>query len=308
MSILVTGGAGFIGSYVTKGLLNDGHKVIVVDNFSSGMKENLPVSPSVKIITTDISEDTVVEVLANEKIEAIIHLAAQASVPLSVKEPIYDMNINIKGTLNMLSLAERLKVKAFVFASTAAVYGNQTVLPINEDTLLYPETPYGISKLAAEYYIKSICNQHNINYTILRFANVYGPKQSDQGEGGVVKIFCEQLLKNNRPTIFGDGLQTRDFIYVEDIASATIKALNGKNETMNVSTNSEVSINDIYELIQKACKTKITPIYSDVREGDIYKSRLDNKVITRELNWSPTVQMDEGIKRTIDEIKAKSNN
>jgi UDP-glucose 4-epimerase len=268
------------------------------------MQENVPQLPSVKTIEADISDESILERFVDEKFDAIIHLAAQASVPVSVKEPVTDMNINIKGTLNMLKVAELVAVKTFVFSSTAAIYGNQTKLPITESCKLQPETPYGISKLASELYIKSLCKQRNINYSILRYANVYGPKQSDKGEGGVIKIFCELLLKNIRPTIYGNGLQTRDFIYVEDIAVATIKALDGKNKTMNVSTNSELTINEIFDIIQHVCETEIKPIYKDAREGDIFKSRLSNKKIKKELKWRPAIDMQEGIKRTINEIKA----
>ncbi|OZM57478.1 hypothetical protein CIB95_08470 [Lottiidibacillus patelloidae] len=307
MRVLVTGGAGFIGSYVTKGLLDLGYEVVVLDNFSSGAKKNLPTSNLFKVIDADICDRKKLQDLYSERFDGIIHLAAQVSVPESVKNPMIDSQINITGTLNMLDLAKNTGVQSFVFASTAAVYGNQVSVPILENCQLSPETPYGISKLASEYYIQSICKQLNINYCILRYANVYGPKQSDKGEGGVIKIFSEQLLNNRKSTIYGNGLQTRDFIFVEDVANATIKALNGKNIILNVSTNKEVTINDIYDFIKKECQSSLDPIYTNEREGDIFRSCLSNDLIKKELSWAPSFEMEQGVKRTIQELTVQKN-
>jgi UDP-glucose 4-epimerase len=301
MKVLVTGGAGFIGSHVITKLLNEGHEVIVLDNVSTGSLDNM--SGKVRTVIADVCDDNLEQQFQDKKIDAIIHLAAQVSVPKSINDPITDMQTNIEGTINMLQLAKKLQVESFVFSSTAAVYGNQSVLPIGENALVFPENPYGLSKLSCELYIKQLCKRYGIKYSILRYSNVYGPKQSEMGEGGVIKIFCESLLSNKSPIIYGNGEQTRDFIYVEDVATATVLALQANNKTMNVSSMIETSVNDVFQLAKNACNSHLPPHFAPARIGDIENSCLNNERIKKQLKWTPQFSMKQGMTKTINALK-----
>ncbi|WP_216775303.1 NAD-dependent epimerase/dehydratase family protein [Metabacillus halosaccharovorans] len=306
MNVLITGGCGFIGTYVKKKLLKQEHSVYIVDNFSTGNREN--VSEKEALIKGDIVEESTYEKLEDTSIDTIIHLAAQTSVPNSLNDPIDDMKTNIEGTIKLLQFAIKNKVKRFIFASSAAVYGDNKNIPIKEDQPLYPSSPYGISKMTAESYIKTLCELNNIEYVILRFSNVYGPKQSQEGEGGVIKGFIDQLSQNKQPFIYGDGNQTRDFIYVEDIAEAHLVALDVKSGIYNLSSKIEISINSIYEIIAETMgKNQIKAIKLNEREGDIYKSCLDNQKFKRASNWSLQYPIEEGLRKTILDLqKVKS--
>ncbi|MDE1044531.1 MAG: NAD-dependent epimerase/dehydratase family protein, partial [Nitrospinaceae bacterium] len=219
MNILVTGGAGFIGSHIVNTYIEAGHCVTVIDNLSSGRLQFL--NPKAKFYEIDILDPKITEVLKSEKINAINHHAAQISVSESLIDPLFDANSNIIGTLQLLQCAVSLKIEKFIFASTGgAIYGEQIYFPANEDHPCQPLSPYGISKLSAENYLKFYNEQFGLSTTVLRYSNVFGPHQNPQGEAGVVAIFCERLIKDQKPVICGDGEQTRDFISVRDIAQA----------------------------------------------------------------------------------------
>ena len=300
MKILVTGGAGFIGSYTVNRLIEEGHDVVVLDNLSSGKISN--INKDVRLIIGDITDSDLIKHLNSLQFNAVIHLAAQTSVPFSVKEPVEDMNKNIKGTINLLKALETLNVKKIIFASSAAVYGNQTHLPISESFRCQPDSPYGISKLAAEFYIIFFCKRLNIEYNILRYANVYGPNQSKNGEGGVVNIFAERALKGKALTIYGDGNQTRDFIYVKDVANANVAALTAKSGIFNVSNNVETSIINLINVIQKYTTKEIKLIYESKNLGDIDRSLLSNSSIIKNTDWKPKFSISSGIEDMINNL------
>lgn len=296
MDILITGGAGFIGSFTKDVLKKNGHKIFVVDNLITGKKENL--CEDEVFIEGDIRDEETLAILRKYRFDAIIHLAAQTSVPDSMRDPLYDLSENLEGTVKMLLLAKETGVKKFTFASSAAVYGNNEQCPLKEESQLYPTSAYGVSKMGAEQYISMFCREYKIESTILRFANVYGPKQSKDGEGGVIKIFIDKILNNDTPTVFGDGNQTRDFIYVEDIAEAHAAALKGTGGIFNVSSNTETSVNELIKVLEKVSQKPFSPKYEAVREGDIYRSCLDNRKIKKELQWEPQIKLEEGLLKT----------
>lgn len=298
MNVLITGGAGFIGSFTKDQLKKDKNfKIILVDNFVTGSKNNLQADDI--IITGDICEDQVYDELRKYSFDAIIHLAAQTSVADSMKDPLYDLHQNIMGTVKMLLFAKENGVKKIIFSSSAAVYGDNSKIPLTEEDSLYPTSAYGVSKLCAEHYIKMFCKQHNIEPTILRYANVFGPKQSKDGEGGVIKIFIDMIKSHKAPCIYGDGNQTRDFIFVEDLAHAHLAALKGAGGVFNVSTRVETSVNDLIKLLSFIIKEEINPIYAPKREGDIYRSCLDNTMIKNTLNWSPRTSVKAGLMKML---------
>ncbi|MFC5713067.1 NAD-dependent epimerase/dehydratase family protein [Thalassorhabdus alkalitolerans] len=301
MKVLVTGGAGFIGSHVVEELLLKGYQVSVVDNLITGKKENLP--NGVTFYKVDI-RDNLNQIFEKENPDYVIHMAAQVSVSHSISKPVYDGEQNILATINVLKACVQYKVKKIIFASTAAVYGEPHYLPIDEKHEWKPISFYGLSKLNAESYIKMFSELYALNYTILRYANVYGMRQDAHGEAGVVAIFIEKIMKGDRPTIFGDGLQTRDFIFVKDVAKANVAALeNGDDMVFNVSTEKKTSVVEIIDEMAKAFNKEIFPQFTEEREGDIRDSYLSNKITTSELGWEPMYTLSEGLHDTISYYK-----
>lgn len=223
MKVLVTGGAGFIGSHVVDCLIESGHETVVVDNLATGKASH--VHPKAKLYVTDIRSKELKEIVETEKPRVVIHQAAQVSVKRSVDEPLWDAEINILGTLNLLECCRAANVEKLIYASSAAVYGDPVYVGVDERHLIQPLSLYGVSKYTPELYIKVYHHLYGLNYTILRYANVYGPRQDSEGEGGVVSIFIDKLLKGEQPIIYGDGEQTRDFVYVTDVAQANVMAL-----------------------------------------------------------------------------------
>ena len=276
--ILITGGAGFIGSHIADVLTKNNYKTIIADNLSTGKKENIN-SDSI-FYNIDIKNyNDIEDIFSKHDIEYIIHLAAQVSVPNSIINPINDAYENIIATLNIIELSKKYNVKKIIVSSTAAVYGIPNTLPIKESHSVNPISYYGLSKLTMEKYTML----SNLEYVICRFSNVYGPRQTPHGEAGVVSIFMDNALNNKDLNIFGDGNQTRDFIYVEDIAFIFLKLIenNISNEILNISTNSSITINELAERIIKISNKNIKINYFDKRDGDIEHSILDN---TRLLN------------------------
>lgn len=272
--ILVTGGAGFIGSHMVDIFIENNYKVIVADNLSTGRKEN--INSKAVFYNIDIKDYKALEnIFQNNNIKYVIHLAAQVSVPNSMRNPINDANENIIASLNVLELSKKYNIKKIIVSSSAAVYGVPKYLPIDENHTVNPISYYGLSKITMEKYIEL----YNIDYIICRFSNVYGPRQTPHGEAGVVSIFIDNFINNKEINIFGNGKQTRDFIYVKDIAKIFLELIN-KNvsrQILNISTNSAITINNLFENVVKISNKNIKANYLDVREGDIEHSILDNK-------------------------------
>ncbi len=303
--ILVTGGAGFIGSNLVDELIKKGHQVFVIDNLSTGKYQNL--NPKSKFIKLDITGDKIGEIVSKIKPAYIFHLAAQTSISKSVASPKEDFRTNLTALVPILEAAVKSKVKKFIFPSSAAVYGDSKKLPIVEDSPKNPVSPYGISKLCAEFLISSYQKLYGLPYAIFRFANVYGPRQDSSQEGGVVSIFIKNVLSNHPITIFGDGNQTRDFVYVSDVVRANMMVLE-KNTIgiFNVSSGKETSINILSEKIAKSLKKKIKEVHEPARNLEIEESSLLWNKIKREINWSPVVDIDRGLKSTIDFLNENS--
>jgi len=297
--ILVTGGAGFIGSHLVDALIEKGHKVVVVDNLSTGKKEN--INKKAKFYKIDICSPKIGEIFKKEKPEICFHFAAQINVRKSIEDPIKDAKINILGSLNVLENCKKYKTEKIVFASSAGVYGEAKIFPTPETHPGNPDSPYRITKLTVENYLKFYKENSGLKFVSLRFSNVYGPRQDPKGEAGVVAIFIEKLLRGERPTIFGDGNQTRDFIFVEDAVSASLKAMEykGEKEIFNIGTGIETSINELYKIISELLKTKIKPKYAPPKPGDLRRSCLNISLAKRELKWEPKFDLNKGLKKTI---------
>ena len=299
MQILVTGGAGFIGSNLVDGLIAKGHKVIVVDNLSTGKKKNL--NQQAEFYQLDIRKEELKQVFAANQITHVIHHAAQIDVQHSIKDPSFDAQNNILGTINLLENCRAFGVEKIIYASSAAVYGEPEYLPLDEEHPIKAMSPYGISKHTPEHYIKMYSQLYNLKYTIFRYANAYGPRQDPKGEGGVVSIFVDQMLAQKRPHIFGDGQQTRDFIHIYDIVKANILALkSGDNSLLNISTANRDSVNDLVSNLNQISAYDLKPIYEKARPGDILHSSLDNSKAKEILNWSPDYDFKSGLQQTVE--------
>ncbi|MFA6296248.1 MAG: SDR family NAD(P)-dependent oxidoreductase [Patescibacteria group bacterium] len=300
MKILVTGGAGFIGSHIVDKLIAENNEVVVIDNLSTGKKENL--NNKAKFYQADIKNfEDVEKVFEQEKPEYICHQAAHASVSESVKDPIYDAENNILGSINIIKLAIKYNIKKIVFASTGgAMYGDAEIIPTPEKSETKPVSPYAVTKLAVEKYLYCFNFLNKLNYTILRYANVYGPKQDPFGEAGVVAIFSQKIVNNEQPIINGDGKYTRDYVYVTDIANANLLALKSEKSQniYNVGTGIETDVNTIFQNLSKISGKNIPEKHGEARKGDHRKGAIDSTKIKQELNWQPTVKLEDGLKET----------
>lgn len=297
MKVIVTGGAGFIGSNLVDLLIEEGFDTYVIDNLSTGKKQFL--NQKAKFFEADILNFHDIKLIFEKvKPEAVFHLAAQIDVQSSIKDPIMDAKKNIIGTINILELCKIYESK-LIYSSSAAVYGKPQYLPVDEQHLIQPLSNYGISKYTPELYILSYSHLYNLKYTILRYANVYGPRQLPKGEGGVISIFIDKLKNNKVPIIYGDGNQSRDFIYVEDVVSANLSALfSEKNGIYNISTNKQISIKEVYQIISRILNKNILPNYQRERLGDITHSCLNNELAIKELNWYPKISVIDGLTKT----------
>jgi len=298
MKVLVTGGAGFIGSHLVRKLQSEGCEVVVLDNLSTGLRENLPEGCA--LIECDVNDPNLSAVFAEHAPDKVVHLAGQTMVDVSIKEPQLDAMNNIGGTINVLEAARKNGVKRIVFSSTAAAYGDAADLPIKETTDLKPQSFYGQSKITAETYLGLYHKFFGLDYVVLRFANVYGERQGDGGEGGVISIFTKRLASDQGITIYGDGEQTRDFIYAGDVAAGIYGALctATANRVYNISTQTEVSLKELVNVLTNVSQKKITPLYGPAREGDIYRSMLANGQAKKYLAWEPHISLEEGLRRT----------
>ncbi len=298
MNVLITGGAGFIGSHVADAYIEEGHRVIIVDNLSSGSLEN--VNPKAKFYQLDIRDEHIEEIFQKEKIEVVNHHAAQMDVRRSVADPRFDASVNILGGLNVFENAKKYGIKKFIFASTGgAIYGEQDYFPADEEHPLRPLSPYGITKLATEKYLFYYKAVHGIDHVILRYANVYGPRQNPHGEAGVVSIFCNKLIRGEQPIINGDGKQTRDYVFVGDVVKANLLALkyNG-TDIFNIGTGKETDVNFLFDTLAKILNPQFTQKHGPAKQGEQQRSVISSKKIQEKLGWQPTVTIDEGLRRT----------
>lgn len=301
MEILITGGAGFIGSHILAQL--QGRRdmdVVVFDNLSSGSKEHVPAG--MELVEGDVCDEAAVDALfSDHHFDAVVHLAAQTMVPFSVDHPVEDCQINLEGVLHVLEACRTHGTGHILFSSSAAVYGDNLHIPLKETERLVPTSPYGVTKMTTEHYLRVYHELYGMDATVFRFANVYGERQGEKGEGGVVSIFCKLLSQHQGITVFGDGHQTRDFVYAGDIAQAIIRALPLKGyHTMNVSTGQETSLNDLIRSFEKAVGYTVPVQYTAPRTGDILRSVLSNEALKRDLGFVPEMDLEEGIRRTYD--------
>ncbi len=303
MRILVTGGAGFIGSHVVDAYINAGHEVTVIDDLSTGKPEN--INPKSRFFKLDIGAGELRDLFKDEKFDAVNHHAAQMDVRKSVADPILDARINIIGTLNLLENCVRGRVKGFIFASTGgAIYGEQKEFPAKESHPTNPLSPYGIAKLACEHYLSFYKNTHGLNSTILRYANVYGPRQDPHGEAGVVAIFTRKLLKGEQPLINGDGMQTRDFVYVGDVVRANCLALSHNDGgVFNIGTGREVHIKKLFKELVNIVGVNVVEGYDPPKSGEQKRSVIDFEKAKKALGWSPQVFLEAGLRHTVDYFK-----
>ncbi len=299
MRVLITGGAGFIGSHVAEQLLARGHEVAVVDDLSTGKRKNVPrgamfYEMDVRSGCAGVFEEFAPQVLC--------HQAAQMDVRRSVKEPDFDADVNVLGTLRLLENCAKHDVEKAVFASTGgAVYGEQREFPASEDYPVYPVSPYGVSKLAGERYLHFYRTQYGLPYAALRYANVYGPRQDPHGEAGVVAILCGNLAAGRGSTINGTGEQTRDYVYVEDVARANVLALEGDapSGAYNIGTGVETSVNKLYELLRETSGRDLLPAHGPAKPGEQLRSSVDSAKASQVLGWLPQVNLATGLRETL---------
>jgi len=298
MKVLVTGGAGFIGSHIVEALLEQGTEVVVVDNLATGLRRNL--NPNVPFYRTSVTDNKLKHIFRVERPDFVIHEAAQTAVSRSVHDPIYDARVNILGSLNVLDNCVKFNVGRIVYASSCAVYGSPGYIPINEEHPLNAISPYGVSKQTVERYLHVYHETRGLDYCALRYSNVFGPRQNPGGESGVVAIFTHQMLSGQQPRIYGNGEKTRGYIYVGDVVRANLLALNAvKNGIYNIGTGEETSDRRIFELISRACAYQGEPRYVDERPGEIRRMCLDCTKALKELNWASETPLEEGIVRTV---------
>ena len=299
MKILVTGGAGFIGSHLLQLLQGQqGVEVVVYDNLSSGRREHVP--KGIRLVEGDVRDaDGLVNLFASEAFDSVVHLAAQTMVPYSLSHPEEDCQINLLGLINILECCRKYAVKHIVFSSSAAVYGDNLNIPLHEEEKPMPTSAYGITKMASEHYLRMYHDLYGLNTTVLRFANVYGERQGAGGEGGVVSIFCKLLAAGQGVTVFGNGEQTRDFVYAGDIAEALWRGsqLEG-HHVINISTQKETSVNQLLAAFKQAVGREFPVQYAPIREGDIFRSVLANGRCVELLGFCPAMNLQEGVART----------
>jgi UDP-glucose 4-epimerase len=304
MNILVTGGAGFIGSNIVDAYIEKGHNVIIADNLSTGRRQN--INGKALFYEVDIRHDALEDIFRKEKIDIITHLAAQIDVRKSVTNPREDADINVLGGINVLSMAHKYGIKKIIYSSTGgAIYGEPRYLPCDENHPIRPMAGYGVSKHVLEHYIELYADLFKLDYTILRYANVYGPRQDPLGEAGVVAIFMGKMLQGETPVIFGNGKQTRDFVYVGDVVKANVLALTaGSGEIFNIATGVETSVLEIFAHLREIIAFKGEVIHEEERLGEVFRIYLDTKKAKDMLNWAPQITLHEGMKITVDYTKA----
>lgn len=300
MKILVTGGAGFIGSNVADGFIQEGHQVTIVDNLSTGIKSN--VNQKAKFFKIDIRSVVIDNIFEKTKPDVICHHAAQIDVRKSTADPIFDADVNIIGSLNLFNACVKHKIKKVIFASTGgAIYGEQDYFPADENHPANPLSPYGVAKLTIEKYLHFYRQSYGIDFVSLRYANVYGPRQNPFGEAGVVAIFTEKLLSGKEAIINGDGKQTRDFVYVEDVVESNLLALNyPKSDIFNIGTDIETNINCIFKILKDKAGSKQKELHAPAKLGEQQRSVLECSKAKKLLGWKPKYSLEEGIAKTVE--------
>ena len=298
-SALVTGGAGFIGSHLVDRLVDEGYRVTIVDDLTTGKLKNLNHDATFHHLS--ITQPTLSELMERERPDLVFHLAAQSSVPKSVKDPIGDNEINVLGTLRLLEASRRAGVEKVIYSSTGgALYGEPEIVPCPDDAPVVPISPYGMSKYMGEQYLDFYSRQYRLNFTTLRYGNVYGPRQDPYGEAGVIAIFISAMLSGKRPRIFGDGNQTRDFVCVDDIVEANMAAIHrGHRTALNIATGELTSINQMYELLKAITGFRWEAEHGPARTGDVYRISLDCSRAQDELGWTPKTSLADGLTRTV---------
>jgi UDP-glucose 4-epimerase len=308
LNILVTGGAGFIGSHIADAYIAEGHHVVIVDNLFGGVLEN--INPKAKFYQLDIRNEKLEDVFQKEKIDVVNHLAAQMDVRRSVSDPKFDASVNVLGGLNIFESAKKHRVKKIIFSSTGgAIYGEQDYFPADEQHPTRPLSPYGITKLCTEKYLFFYKEVYGINHVILRYANVYGPRQNPHGEAGVVAIFCNKMLKGEQPVINGDGKQTRDYTFVADVVKANVLALkyDGSN-IYNIGTSIEADVNKLFLELRGHLNPSCPEKHAPAKAGEQQRSVISYKKIESDLGWKPTVQLEEGLRLTAEYFRKKYSN
>lgn len=308
MKILVTGGAGFIGSHVADAYIEMGHEVVIVDNLSMGRVEN--INPKAHFVKMNIQDDQILKLFESERFDVVNHHAAQMDVRLSVADPIYDANNNIIGTINLLQAAVKTGVKKFIFISSGgAIYGEQDYFPADEDHPTRPVSPYGITKLTGEKYLYFYHYVYGIQFVVLRYGNVYGPRQNPKGEAGVVAIFTSRMLNSGQPIINGNGLQTRDYVFVGDVVDANVKALNyDQCDYFNIGTGIETTVNELFHKLRHLTNANVEEVHGPAKSGEQLRSVLSIEKAQRLLQWRPKVSLEEGLVRTVEFFKSNFKN
>lgn len=303
MNILVTGGAGFIGSTIADAYIREGHNVIIVDNMSTGVREY--INPKAKYYEMDVRDENLYKVFEENKIEIVNHHAAQIDLRKSVENPKFDIDINVIGSVNLLQNAVKYKIEKFIFASTGgAIYGEHDYFPADEEHPIRPYAPYGINKLSVEKYLFYYHHVYGLNYCVFRYANVYGPRQNSHGESGVIAIFTDKILNGQQPLINGDGGQTRDYVYVDDVVRANVLALKTTDpKTYNIGTTKETTVNFIFNKLNDFAGTGLAENHGPEKKGEQRRSVLSYERIKKELGWEPQVNIEEGIKKTVEFFK-----
>jgi UDP-glucose 4-epimerase len=298
MKILVTGGAGFIGSHLVDALIQRGYAVAVVDSLSTGRLEN--VNAAATFYRADICSPELERIFEKERPELVNHHAAQTVIQKSMQDPVLDAEQNIVGSLHIISQCLRSGVKKIVYASSAGIYGEPKYLPVDESHPVTPISYYGISKHTVEHYLNVSHLENSLNYTVLRYSNVYGPRQSPKGEAGVVAIFTRQMLQGERPTIFGKGDKTRDYVYVADVVAANLLAMEKSVDGVyNIATGAETSDQEMFDLLAGLTGYEADPRYAPVRKGEIYRICLDSSKAQKEIGWQPRFALREGLAETV---------
>ena len=303
MKILVTGAAGFIASQIADAFIEEGHQVVIVDDLSTGYEKN--INPKAKFVKANIGDKSLEKLFETEKFDVVNHHAAQMDVRRSVKDPEFDATTNILGTINLLQNCVKFGVKKFMFASTGgAVYGEQDYFPADEKHNQQPKSPYGISKLAVEKYLYFYHSEHKLNYTILRYANIYGPRQNPFGEAGVVAIFSTKLLKGEQPIINGHGKQTRDYVFVGDVVKANLLGLKDEvSDVYNIGTGIETDVNQLFHFINNITRANKEEKHGPTAAGEQLRSVITSDKLFNKFGWRPSTKLEDGLKVTVEFFK-----